>query len=88
MKLNKNYTLHDICGEHVAIFMGETGGNHMLSLNNSAASLWEALADKDFTLEEMVHHLTTRYEIDADTARADAQELVQQWKQAGVIVTE
>lgn len=59
--------------------------DRIVSLNASAAYIWESLPDADFDTGTIAGLLTDRYDVDEATARADAQELVAVWKKAGVI---
>ena len=59
--------------------------NKLISLNDSAAYIWESLSDMSFDTETITALLTDRYDVDDDTARKDAQELIEVWLQAGII---
>lgn len=86
MRIKDGFTLRTICGEHVVIGEGlaQVNFNKMLSLNGSAAYLWEQVQGKDFTVEDLVTLLTDKYEVSADQARQDALKLVQVWQEQGV----
>ncbi len=86
MRIKDGFTLRTICGEHVVIGEGlaQVNFNKMLSLNGSAAYLWEQVHGKDFTVEDLVTLLTDKYEVSADQARQDALKLVQVWQEQGV----
>lgn len=87
MRLKEGFTLRTICGEHVVIGEGlaQVNFNKMLSLNATAAYLWEQVQGKDFTVEDLVTLLTDKYEVSADQARQDALKLVQVWQEQGVV---
>lgn len=57
----------------------------VVSMNETAAYLWNALQDKDFDAEDMVPLLTERYDVAEETALADARVLVASWKEAGIV---
>ncbi len=86
MRISDGFTLRTICGEHVVIGEGlaQVNFNKMLSLNATAAYLWEQVQGKDFTVEDLVTLLTDKYEVLADQARQDALKLVQMWQEQGV----
>lgn len=86
MRIKEGFTLRTICGEHVVIGEGlaQVNFNKMLSLNGSAAYLWEQVKGKDFTVEDLVTLLTDKYEVSEDQARQDALKLVQVWQEQGV----
>ena len=57
----------------------------LVSMNATAAYLWKEVEGKDFTLDDLTALLTARYDVDEQTARADAQALVSSWQDAGMI---
>lgn len=57
----------------------------VISLNETAAYLWGEVKDKDFSVDDLTALLTDRYDVDADTAKADAQKLVETWRDAGLL---
>ncbi len=59
--------------------------NRLVSLNESAAYIWETLPDSSFDTNNIVELLTDRYDVDQETAAKDAQELVNVWISAGII---
>lgn len=61
--------------------------NRLVSLNDSAAYIWENLPDSSFDTNDIADLLTDRYEVDQTTARKDAQELVDVWMSAGILET-
>lgn len=87
MRIKDGFILRTICGEHVVIGEGlsQVNFNRMLSLNGSAAWLWEQLQGKDFTAEDAVNLLLERYEVTAERAREDVQTLFDKWLQLGVV---
>ena len=87
MRIKEGFTLRTICGEHVVIGEGLTqvNFNKMLSLNGSAAYLWEQVLGKDFTAEDLVTLLTDKYEVSKDRALQDVTKLLQVWQEQGVL---
>lgn len=59
--------------------------NKMISFNESAAYLWEALDDKEFSVEDISALLLDKYEVDAQTASKDAASIVRSWIDAGLV---
>ncbi len=57
----------------------------VISLNETAAYLWNEVKDKEFTVDDLAALLTTRYEVDEATAKADAQKLTDTWREAGLL---
>lgn len=60
--------------------------DRLVSLNRSAAYIWEATGDKEFDTESLADLLTARYDVDAATARRDASELLAVWLRARIVV--
>ncbi len=87
MKIKKGFTLRDIVGEKVIVGEGveQVDFNRIISVNESAAYLWQALQDKDFTPEQAAKVLQTEYEVDDATALQDTKELLKDWMEAGLV---
>lgn len=87
MRIKEGFTLRTICGEHIVIGEGlsQVNFNRMLSLNKTAAYLWEQLKGKDFTADDAVSLLFDRYEVTTQQARSDVQQLFKEWKEQGVL---
>lgn len=59
--------------------------NKLVTLNPTAAYLWENVAGKDFTVETLVGLLTEKYDVDIELASKDAADLVEKWKNIGLV---
>ena len=86
MKIKNGFVLREMCGEHIVAAEGleNINFNKLISLNSTAAFLWEALVGKEFTAEEMAQLLVDEYEIDMELALTDSRNLMQSWIEAGV----
>ena len=88
MKIKKGFVLREVCGEHVIVGEGLDAINfgRLLALNETAAWLWkEALALGEFTVETLAERLCEEYEVAADEARRDVEEIIGEWQKVGVI---
>ena len=87
MKIKDGFILRTICGEHVVVGEGlaQVNFNKMLSLNSSAAYLWEAVTGKEFTVEDLTSLLTEKYDVSADKAAEDAAKVAEIWIREGVV---
>lgn len=88
MKIKEEFTLRDVCGEKVIIAEGLRNINFskLINLNESAAYIWTSLQDKDdFTAETVADLLCQEYEVDHATALADAQKLLAEWQEQGLV---
>lgn len=74
MKIREEYKVRDMAGEHVVIMQGRQGVDmtRIISLNESALYLWNALAGREFETEDAARLLVERYEVDDRTAARDA----------------
>ena len=59
--------------------------NKMVTFNDTAAYLWEALSGKEFSVEDIKQLILARYEVDDRTAEADASNLARSWAEAGLV---
>lgn len=88
MKIKEGFTLRDVCGEKVIIAEGLHNLNFskLINLNESAAYIWTSLLDNDdFTAETVADLLCQEYEVDHATALADAQRLLTEWQEQGLV---
>ena len=46
--------------------------------------MWKAVADKDFSSDDLTAILLDTYDVDKDTANADALRIMQEWKEIGL----
>ena len=86
MKIKEGFVLRQMCGENIVAGEGlqHINFNKLLSLNESAAYLWQELTGKEFTLEEMAELLIARYGIDKQLAMTDSEKLMNVWAEIGV----
>ena len=87
MKIKTGFELRDVCGEKVIIATGieNIDFSRMISLNESAAFLWENIQDKEFDAETLAELLLQEYEVDKADALADSQTLLNEWLECGII---
>lgn len=87
MKIRQGFELRKICGENIIIAHGikNIDFSKVITLNESAAVVWNAVMGKDFTEQDIVNVLTSEYEVDAATAQEDANTLIASWKSAELI---
>ncbi|MBQ3781125.1 MAG: PqqD family protein [Bacteroidaceae bacterium] len=87
MKIKEGFELRNICGENIVIGHGVENINFtkVISMNESAADIWQRVVGKEFTLDDMVKALTDNYDVDAETARRDSELLLKDWTEAGFI---
>ena len=86
MKIKEGFVLREMCGENIVTAEGieHINFNKLISLNSSAAYLWENLIGKEFTVEDMAALLVEQYDIDMELALKDSEALCKAWMEAGV----
>ena len=87
MRTKDGFTLRRVLGEAVILAEGSklVNFNKMISLNETAAFLWESVCGKEFDEDMRVALLLENYEIDEETARRDVQDLLSKWDSIGLI---
>ena len=86
MKIKDGFILREMCGENIVTAEGieHINFNKLISLNSSAAYLWENLTGKEFSVEDMAALLVEQYDIDMELALKDSESLSKAWMEAGV----
>lgn len=87
MKIKKGFELRKICGENIVIAHGveNIDFTKIITLNESAAFIWQQVEGKEFTEADMVKILLDEYEVEELQAQADVKTLAESWKQAGLV---
>lgn len=82
-----NFELRTVCNESVLIAQGveNLDFGKIISLNETAAYLWERLAEEPFDAEKMAELLTQEYEVDKSRALEDSQTLLAQWSENKIV---
>ena len=86
MKTKEGFILREMCGENIITGEGleHINFNKLISLNATAAFLWNAVVGTEFTVESMAQLLVDEYGIDMELALKDAKALCQSWIDAGI----
>lgn len=86
MKLKKGIVTNSIDGENYAIATGEAAKNfNGLIKNNPTAAFIFELLKTDQTEDSIVEAVVAKYDVDAKTARADVNELLNLLKSKNLI---
>lgn len=87
MRIKEGFTLRSIVGQYVVIGEGieQVDFNKMITMNESAAYLWQGVEGKDFTVEDLTRLLTDKYDVSEETAAADAAKIAVKWIEAGIV---
>lgn len=87
MRIKPGFELRNICRENIIVSSGRENIDFtkLISMNASAADIWKAVFDKEFTVDDMVAALMNEYEVDEETARKDCEALAKSGIEAGFI---
>lgn len=87
MKIKDNYKVRSIAGENLIVEQGKSQADmtKVISLNSTALLLWNALAGRDFTLDDAADVLVGRFGIGRDVALKDVQRWVEKLQECGII---
>lgn len=87
MKIKKGYRLRPLGKEYILVAEGldVMDANTMVSMNATAAFLWEAVEGKVFDTETLVQLLLDEYDVDRETAEKDVKTLLQTWNKANAL---
>ena len=87
MKLKKGFVLREVCGQKVIVAEGLSAVDFgkLLSLNETAAFLWQTAQKGDFTIESLAEAMCQQFDIDNATALSDVKEITDKWQQLGLI---
>lgn len=59
--------------------------NRMISMNSTAAFLWNKVMGTDFDAGKLVSLLTEEYDVTEEVAASDVDTLIKAWKEAGLV---
>lgn len=87
MKKKDGFVMSSVCGEKFLMAEGveNIDFNQIITLNDTAAFLWEAMGEDEFTVEELVEKLTAEYDVSAEEAKVCIEQLLIDMKKAGVV---
>ena len=79
--------MREIAGENVVIMQGRQGADftQIITLNDSAVVLWNAVEEKEFTVEDAAKALTDNFDVDEATTLQDAERWVAKMKECGLV---
>lgn len=88
MKLKSGFVLREVCGQKVIVAEGleAVDFGHLISLNDSAATIWQIAQQQGvFTVESIAQEICQQYDIDLNTAQNDIKSLLESWKNLGIV---
>ena len=86
MNARTGFVLRTLGREYIITAEGKTSinFNRMISLNSSAAYLWQAVEGKEFSVEDLASLLVDKYGIDRELALKDSAAMASKWIEAGI----
>ncbi len=87
MKIKEGFKLRTVGKEYIVSGegLGQIDFNKLISLNVSAAYLWQAVEGKQFDIQALANLLTDKYSISAQQALSDAADVSKNWLEAGIV---
>ena len=87
MKIIDGFKMRTIAGESVVVGegMAQINFNKLISLNSSAALLWQSIEGKEFTVEDLCNTLLENYDVSEDVARKGSEAIAKAWSEAGIV---
>jgi len=88
MIIKKGFKLRPLGNEFILVGEGieQINFNKMITMNETAAYLWQKVQDgENFDAEKLANLLTEEYEVSNEQALKDAQTTIQSWLDAEII---
>lgn len=87
MRIKPNLKLRRIGSRHMLVDVCASNINltNVYTLNETAAFLWESVADTDFNEATLATLLIGEYDVDLDRALADSRSLLELWIRQGLV---
>ncbi len=87
MHIKKGFKLRTVGDEYIVAGEGleQISFNRLISLNSSAAFLWQEVEGKSFDVETLADLLSSKYILSTEQAREDVDEIVRVWLEVGII---
>ena len=88
MKKKTGFQVRDIAGEKVIVASGleNIDFSKMVSLNETACFIWELIEPgEEIDVDKLTTAVMNEYEIDSASARKDIEELLEAWKEVGLM---
>lgn len=86
MQIKEGYLLREVAGNYVVVAVGDAvkNFNGIISLNESAAFLWNLMSE-DVTEEQLTEKLLNEYEVDEETAKKDVKAFIKKLTDARLL---
>lgn len=87
MKIKKDFTLRSVMGQNIVLAEGNNSESFgkIITLNDTAAYLWRAIAGREFEVVDAAKLLVDKYGINPGQACEDASYIVSRLREKGLI---
>ena len=87
MRIVEGFVLRNIMGQDALVGEGinQVNFNKLITMNESAAYLWQSIGEKEFENSDLANLLVEKYGIDRERADMDAEKIATQWLEVGVL---
>lgn len=87
MKLDGSFELKTLAGQSIVVpgKLKNVDFTNLLTLNETAAVVWECMTQGEFEVDDLVKALTDAYEVDEAQAREDVVALLAKIRELGMI---
>ncbi len=87
MKIKDGFVLEEVSGSYIAVALGSEADNFhgFVKMNSTGNFLWNLLAQKDLTENELVKALLENYDVSEDIARSDVSTFIEKLSKAGIL---
>ena len=84
MKVSKNFILREIAGEYILVPVGAGAAkiSGLVAMNELGCFIFKALQENR-TMEALLDAIVAEYDVDRETAQADAREFLKQLDEIG-----
>lgn len=85
MKKKDGLVLRDVCSEKVIVAegLGAVDFSNMISLNETAAWLWEH-SDENSDINSLAEAMCNEYDVEPEVAKRDIEAVINEWIKAGI----
>ena len=82
MRLKANLKLRKVGSKYMVVdnHTGQINMVNVYTLNETAATLWQEMSQREFSLADMANTLCERYDISIEQATNDATTLLNEWE--------
>ena len=87
MRKKEGFNIRKVCGENILVAEGMSNidFSDIISMNETAAYLWNSIGYEEFTVQTLADLLVKEYEIDEATAFEDAKDTAGRWGKVNII---